>query len=219
MKKAYCDRLDVRLLELTDRSGERGLVQRDLDPAVGANALADAETELARHQRLGRRLAQVVAVVLQALAHLEHVAMALGREQADPRPLALEQRVGRDRRAVDDPLGPAEHGATLEAERRGQPLQPRHHADRGIGGVEAALAIVTAPLSSTATRSVKVPPTSMPMRTIAQRPAPLGDEAEPAITRPLRFGTQGRIAEAAAAARAHVEHNRPGRSRSPPPWS
>jgi hypothetical protein len=34
----------------------------------------------------------------------------------------------------------------------------------GSDGVEAHLAMATEPRSSTATRSVKVPPTSMPMR-------------------------------------------------------
>ena len=37
----------------------------------------------------------------------------------------------------------------------------------GSAGVEAALASVTLPSSPTATRSVKVPPTSMPIRSIS----------------------------------------------------
>jgi hypothetical protein len=54
---------------------------------------------------LGRRQAQIVAVVLQSLAHLDHIAMAFGGQQPDPGAVVLEERVGRDRGAVDDPLG------------------------------------------------------------------------------------------------------------------
>ena len=143
----------------------------------------------ARHQRLGRRLAQVVAVVLQPLAHLQHVAMALGGQQADPRALALEQRVGRDRRAVDDALGlgRAARAARCRARPPGAPARPSRPID-GSAGVDGALASVTRPASSTATRSVKVPPTSMPIRynASALRPTPsatLTADA-PAVTKP-----------------------------------
>ena len=50
-------------------------------------------------------------------------------------------------------------------------------------GVEGALAIVTAPCASTQTRSVNVPPTSMPIRSTAQRPSA---ETKPSVLSPAR---------------------------------
>ncbi len=102
---AYRHRLDPFALQRRDRAVERGRVERRFDAAVGADSLAHAEPQMAGHELLGRRQAQIVAVVLQPLAHLDHVAMALGRQQPDPGPPVLDQSVGRDRRAVDDTLG------------------------------------------------------------------------------------------------------------------
>src|SRR3989442_1858232 len=42
--------------------------------------------------------------VLQALAHLDDVAVALGRQEPDAGALPLDERVGGDGRAVDDRL-------------------------------------------------------------------------------------------------------------------
>ena len=164
------DGLDLGTGKLRDR-GRQGLgIERRLDAAVGAHALAHAEPPIARHQRLGRRLAQVVAVVLEPLAHLEDVAVALGRQQPDARALALEQRVGRDRRAVHDALGlarAARRSSTPSASARRS--RPSMTPSDWSAGVEGALASVTRPAASTATRSVKVPPTSMPIRYTPQR--------------------------------------------------
>jgi hypothetical protein len=63
------------------------------------------EPQFARHQLLRRRHPQIVAVVLQPLAPLDHIAMASGGQQADADTLALQQGVGGDRRAVADALG------------------------------------------------------------------------------------------------------------------
>jgi hypothetical protein len=76
------------------------------DRAVDLHCAPDAEPALAGHEGLRRREAEVVALVLQALAHLQHVAMALRGEEADAGTLALQERVGRDRGAVDDALRP-----------------------------------------------------------------------------------------------------------------
>ena len=85
------------------------------------HALAHAEPQMARDQRHGRRQAQIVAVVLETLAHLEDVAVAFGGEQADLGALALEQRVGRDRRAVNDALRIAPAARRVDAEPARQP--------------------------------------------------------------------------------------------------
>ena len=118
----------------------------DLDAAVGADALAHAEPALARHQLHRRRQAQVVAIVLQPLAHLEDVAMALGGEQADLGALALEQRVGGDRRAVDDALRLGQHGvARSSASASASRSRPSMTPSDWSSGVDAALASVTRP--------------------------------------------------------------------------
>ena len=138
------DRLDA----LAPRASSMRRVERRRSSGVCTRPSARTRSRTpsrscARHQRLGRRHAQVVAIVLEALAHLEHVAMALGREQPDPGTLALEQRIGRDRRAVDDPLGLARAGAASRgrASRPGAPAPlSRPATDRRV---EAALAMVT----------------------------------------------------------------------------
>ena len=119
----------------------------DLDAAIGPHALAHAEPPLARHQLHRRRHAQVVAIVLQALAHLDDVAMAFGGQQADLGALVLEQRVGRDRRAVDDALGarPAsrrDRCPSASASRSRPSITPSDWS----AGVEAALAMRDAAL-------------------------------------------------------------------------
>ena len=58
--------------------------------------------------------------------------MPLGGEQAELRALALEQRVGRDRGAVDDALSGAKKRSPVNAERAGKQLQSSEHADRLI---------------------------------------------------------------------------------------
>ena len=99
---------------------EGARVERRLHAPVGPDALPHAEPPGAGHQRLRRRHPEVVAVVLEPLPHLDHVAVALGREEPDPRALALEEGVGGDGGAVDDPLGLAEEGRQVLAQGLGQ---------------------------------------------------------------------------------------------------
>ena len=97
-------RVDLFPFHRGDRAIERGLVERRLDAAVGAQTLANSEPQFARDELLGRRQAQIVAVVLQTLAHLDDVAMAIGCQQSDPGALMLEERVRRDSRPMHDAL-------------------------------------------------------------------------------------------------------------------
>ena len=151
-----------------DRGVERGVVERRQHRAVRAQAFAHAEPQLARHQRLGRRRAQVVAVVLQPLAHLDDVAMAFGGEQRDLGALAFEQRIGRDRRAVHDALrvAPAIRCAARPSLRASSSRPASTPIDWSCG-VDGDLAKTSFPCASMATRSVNVPPTSMPMVYVA----------------------------------------------------
>ena len=129
---AHGDRLDPRVAQNIDSCCERRHVERRLDAAVGAHALAHPEAQMPRRQLLGRRQAKVVAVVLQPLAHLDDVAVALGGQQAEPRALVLQQRVGRHRGAVDDALGLGEQRGAAVPEPGGERGQPVEHADRRV---------------------------------------------------------------------------------------
>ena len=140
---AHRDGFDAGTFQRLDRGGERGAVERRLDRAVGAHALRHAEPQRARHELFRRRHAEVVAIVLQALAHLDDVAVALGGEQADLGALVLEQRVGGDRGAVHDALGLREQlagrrGAASSARRSRPAITPID----GSSGVDAVFANV-----------------------------------------------------------------------------
>ena len=130
---------DAGALQRLDRGGERRTVERGLDRAVGAHAFRHAKSQRARHELFRRRHAEVVPVVLQALAHLDDVAVALRGEQADPGALVLEQCVGCDRGAVHDALGLREQGRRREVEEIGQAVEPGHHADRRVFGCRGDL--------------------------------------------------------------------------------
>ena len=127
MQETDGDRVDALPAQRLDRPLQGFRIERRLHGAIGAQPLGHAEPPAARHQRLRRRQAQIVAVRLQALAHFQHIAVALGRQQADRGALALQDGVGRDRGAVHDALGPAEQGRKVEAHRPGQPFQPVQH--------------------------------------------------------------------------------------------
>ena len=106
-------------------------------------ALVDREAQLGRHERGRVRGAEPVEVGARLAADLDDIGEASGREQGRPRRPALEQRVGRDRRAVREGLD----GAGFDR-RAGERLRDRgDHADglvlgrrRGLRGVELAVA-------------------------------------------------------------------------------
>ena len=99
------DRLDAaRRRAAMARSSERASSGVATRPS--ARSRSRTPSRRARgHEGDRRRHAEVVAVVLQPLAHLDHVAVALGGQEPDARALALEERVGRDGGAVHDALG------------------------------------------------------------------------------------------------------------------
>ena len=122
-------------LDLFGREGAKGRAQRCASQrrrlaAVGPDAFAHRKTQMARNQRIRRRLAKRVAVVLEPFAHLQDVAMPLGGEEADPGALAFQQRIGRDRGSVDDAIRRAEERGPVDAERRGEQIQSFEHPDR-----------------------------------------------------------------------------------------
>ncbi len=146
-----------------DGGVERGIVERRQHRAVGAQAFTHTKPQLTRHQRRRRRRAQVVAVVLQPFAHFQNVAMAFGGEQRDLAPLrsssALVATVAPcTMRCVCASVSPRV-SPSLPASSSSPLSTPMDWSC----GVDGDFANEVAPCSSMATRSVKVPPTSMPM--------------------------------------------------------
>ena len=92
--------------------------RRQRQRAVGEDALLQAEGQLARDQRLGELDLRIVHVVAVLIADREHVTEALGDDERRRQALALDQRVGHDRRGMDHDAvdrvgcdaGLAEHG-------------------------------------------------------------------------------------------------------------
>jgi len=114
VQEADGNRLDTFARQRRNRGLERGAIQGKLDAAIGAHALSHTEPPLSRHQLNRRRLPQIVAVVFQALAHLDDVAMSFCGEQAGSRPLVLNQRVRGHRGAMHDDLRACQHRCAIE---------------------------------------------------------------------------------------------------------
>ena len=89
---AGADRLDGRL--------DIGPGRRAHRFARRIHALGKLETPLRRHRRRGPCAAEIVHVRADLPADLQQVPEALGGDQRHPAALALEQRIGRDCRAV-----------------------------------------------------------------------------------------------------------------------
>ena len=132
MQKAHRHRRGAGRADRGDGVVKRPVVEWRDDIAIGLEPFLHAKPPLARHQRFGRRRAQIVAVVLETFAHFDHVAMALGSEQRDVGALALQQGIGRDRRAVNDSVCHREHVRARQLQPPRQLIQPGHDADRLI---------------------------------------------------------------------------------------
>mgnify|MGYP003694409675 CR=1 FL=1 len=77
------------------------VIHRSMDRPVGQRSLRDLEPELPR--RHGDEIAPEPPRVRPiAAAHLQNIAKALRRDDADPRALAFQERIGPHRRAMHD---------------------------------------------------------------------------------------------------------------------
>src|SRR5262249_60016828 len=94
--------LDVRGGERLDRTGDAGFIEWDQHLPLRIDPLADRQAQPARDER--RRQIDVDVVLLEAVfvADLHHVAEALGGEKRGSGALALDERIGGERRAMDD---------------------------------------------------------------------------------------------------------------------
>ncbi len=102
MQQADRERLHALVDEGRDHAPGLALVERSQHAALGQQPLGDFAAEMSRHER-GRRVDEQVVHVVAALgADLERVAEACGRQQRRAGALSLDQRIGRERGAVDD---------------------------------------------------------------------------------------------------------------------
>ncbi len=103
------DALDAGGAEARDLIGKLAEVERRHDMAISIGTLIDAAPERPRHQRLGQLELQIVVVVARLAPDRENVDEPRRREEPGTRPLALDHRIGGERRAMEDDtdvLGP-----------------------------------------------------------------------------------------------------------------
>ena len=102
VQEAHGNRLDAvpqEQLELAVDLVERERLELR---SVRGRSLGHLAPEVARHQRLGRRVEEVVDLGARAAADREDVAEAARRQQPDPDAALLEHGVDRDRRPVEE---------------------------------------------------------------------------------------------------------------------
>ena len=102
VQEAHGDRLDV--IDLQRAQGITNLARDELrqHTPIEANALVDADAPTARHQRRRELDEQIVQVVAKLGTGLKHIAKPARGEQRGARTLALDDRVGGERRAMHD---------------------------------------------------------------------------------------------------------------------
>jgi hypothetical protein len=129
------DGLDFVPAEVLGRVPDRVLVERRQHAAAHVDAPRDADAQEAVDERLRGREADVEALGLERVAEVQDVAKALGAQQPDARAVALDHRVGGDRRPVHEQPGLPEHLLERDAAgggKRAQTFQDRPH--RIVGG-------------------------------------------------------------------------------------
>ena len=102
VQQADRDRLDLLAPHQRGRLAHRVVVERHEHLAGGPEALAHADRAVARDERLRLLEPRVVERRAHLARDLEQVAEALGGDEAAARDLALDDRVRRDGRRVDD---------------------------------------------------------------------------------------------------------------------
>ena len=116
--------LDLLRNKCLNRAGNAVVVERHQHRALGIDAFAHRQPQPARHQR--RRQVDIEIVLLEAVfvADLDHVAKAFGGQQRGLGALALDQRIGGERGAVDDQA----HIGRRDAGRGDHRMHDREHA-------------------------------------------------------------------------------------------
>ena len=160
VQQADRDGLGLGLGDGVDGGAQR-VVAELLQRAVGAHPLRGADAALARHERRRVRLAQAVEVGARLAAELDDVLEARGGDEHRARALALQQRVGGDRRPVGERARPRRPTAPARSSAASTAASTPSDWSSGVVG---ALAVTSRSPTAT-TASVKVPPTSTPSST------------------------------------------------------
>ena len=102
VQESDCHGLDVVCSDRLDRASNAQFIEWEEHLAVGINPLADRQAQPSGNER--RRQIHIDIVLFEAIfvTDLEHVTEALGREKGSSGALALDQRVGRERRPMND---------------------------------------------------------------------------------------------------------------------
>jgi hypothetical protein len=124
VQEGDCDALDLQFTQFGRECAHRRFVEREADGAVRVDALGHGEAQTARRQRPRLIDGEVVLVVAALGADIEHVAKAVGRDQRRLGAAALDDRVGRERGAVNEDVDVADMGARI-GENETHPVQHR----------------------------------------------------------------------------------------------
>ena len=142
IEQANRHRLHLLGEQRIDRTLGIGLRQRTLDSAGRVDALVDHLAQVALHQRLGLRPGEVIKLWHPQRADLEHVAEALGGDQADAGALLFQDRIRGHRGAMADFVDVAT-GEALLAKHLGQAIDDGRciiaGARRDLLGVQRAV--------------------------------------------------------------------------------
>ena len=102
MQKADGDAFDFLALEIGREGAHSRFIERQQHAALTIEPLRHGQAQTPGNQRLGQGDVEIVLVVAALVAQRQHVAKAFGRDESRPRALALDDRVGRQSRAVND---------------------------------------------------------------------------------------------------------------------
>jgi hypothetical protein len=102
VQEAHCHGLDLLRGERLDRARHAGLIEREENLALRINPLAHRQAQPPGDQR--RRQVDIDVVLLEPIfvPDLEHIAEPFGGEKGSSGALALDQRIGGERRPMHD---------------------------------------------------------------------------------------------------------------------
>ena len=157
----------ARCLLRKNRAAARNarFIERPQFPPEKIQPATDLTDKAQRHDALRLHPEIRIAVTLRHRLprDFQNMPEAVGDDQAEACDLALQQRVGCNRGAVGQHRQIVDAGAAFTEDG----VTPRTNAIAGFGGVDDTFVTRIAPeASSTQTMSVKVPPVSMPIRSV-----------------------------------------------------
>ena len=159
------ERLDALQLHAPQRAPHRVLVERHDDVALEVEPLGHAVALAARTDRRRRRQRRIPDVLLVAAPDLDLVAMAVaGDEPGRRRPTSRSSCCRRSSCRGRSASVRASSSASVEPSRAASCRDAAEHALGLVARRRRMLVERRARRRATSTRSVKVPPTSMPMR-------------------------------------------------------